>query len=98
MTNDPTNSHIMKTLGRIEEKVDENVTLGKKTNGRVTKLEIWRAQREAIENYKATTVVKTEGKVVVNKSVLFTEGGQKMLLAIAGIITVAATVILARFA
>lgn len=61
----PTNSDIMRSLGRIDEKIDYVTALAEKTNGRVTNLESWRTSVRAVEKYKEKnpTVVKADTAV-----------------------------------
>ena len=79
-----------KELGEIKMQV-------KKTNGRVTILERWKDKYEAIQEYKKENPIQVSKADNVNiKSVWLSEGGQKIFLAIAALITAVATIVTLR--
>lgn len=56
----PTNEDIFRTLGQIDEKVDEIKHQVKRTNGRVTTLEKWKNDLDVVEAYKARSSIVPE--------------------------------------
>ena len=91
---EPKNSDIMHTLGALSEKLDENIVLSKHTNGRVKRLELWKAKIEAVNEYKNDMINKEAAAKPTNSyqdkgaaTVWLSEGGQKIFIAIAALIT-----------
>lgn len=48
----PTNTDIYRALGRLDEKISEIHSQVKRTNGRVSTLEIWKQGVDAVDLYK----------------------------------------------
>jgi hypothetical protein len=83
-------SEVVTRLGAVEEQV-------KHTNGRVKKLELWKARLEGLwDGRKENAPIVQKAESVNVKSVWFTDGGQKVFLAIAGLITAIAIYVTAR--
>lgn len=96
---EPTNADIMESLGYIKAKLSNVEVQTNKTNGRVNLIEKWindfkirQDERKKIEQERKP-VIKNAENVTVNTQWYNTDGGQKLLLAVASIGTAVAVII-----
>ena len=92
---EPTNSDIMRILGRVEEKVDEVQVQVRKTNGRVTLLEKWKdkmiVSADAIKLFKQEN--PTSESIKATNPLLADKGIQQLIKSLALLIGAIAAVL-----
>ena len=88
---EPTNSDIIGEIRSNHAEVTTRLSAVENqvrvTNGQVRRNTEWISNQKAVEKYKASTPIVNKADAVQVKSVWLSDGGQKVFLAIAGLLT-----------